>query len=122
MTLVLYIKLIIDVGKARRAFDVPAPAMESAAKPEFTRVVRVHGNQVEQLLAFYPAYWMFSIFVDPRIGFVIAAVWNALRFGYSLEYRKGFSPKLFRYTLPCYALIQIMMIGSAIQAGRALLM
>ena len=72
------------VGKARKTHKVMPPKM--TGPPLFERISRVFGNQVEQHSLHLAGLWLFSLFVDPRIGMGLSVLWNVLRLGYSREY------------------------------------
>jgi glutathione S-transferase len=74
-----------EVGKARQAHNIPAPAMSGDA--EFERVVRVHQNTVEQLGIFLPGLWMFAYFVNPYGAAAVGVVYLVARMIYRSSYR-----------------------------------
>ncbi|MBX3504553.1 MAG: MAPEG family protein [Parvibaculum sp.] len=59
ITLIVYFWMAYKVGKARGAFNIPAPRMDGP--DDFLRVLRVQGNTAENLLLFLPALWLFAL-------------------------------------------------------------
>jgi hypothetical protein len=56
-SLILYLSVIINVGRARVKYKIPAP--QTSGDPDFERVFRVQQNTLEQLVLFLPALWLF---------------------------------------------------------------
>jgi len=83
-TLLVYLVLTINVGRARAKYKVPAPQISGDAN--FERVFRVQQNTSEQLLLFLPSLWLFSLFVSPIWGAGIGAVWVIGRIVYAWGY------------------------------------
>lgn len=63
LTLLVYLVLTINVGRARAKYKVPVPQMSGDAN--FERVLRVQQNTLEQLIFFLPSLWLFSFYVSP---------------------------------------------------------
>jgi uncharacterized membrane protein YecN with MAPEG domain len=59
LTLLVYQVLVINVGRARAKYKVMPPA--TSGDENFERVLRVQQNTLEQLVAFLPALWLFSL-------------------------------------------------------------
>ena len=53
LALLLYVVVFMAAGRARRRYDIKAPAVTGA--PEFERAFRVQQNTLEQLVWFIPA-------------------------------------------------------------------
>ena len=60
------------VGGARKRYNIPAPAI--IGNPDFERTFRVHYNTIEHLIVFIPAIWLFGLYLNPRWGALIGAV------------------------------------------------
>ncbi len=84
LTLLVYLILTINVGRARYKYNVSPPAMTGDAN--FERVLRVQQNTLEQLMFFLPLLWLFSYYVSPLWGGVIGAVWLLGRIIYAWGY------------------------------------
>ncbi|MDB9338105.1 MAPEG family protein, partial [Nodularia spumigena CS-589/07] len=66
LTLLLYLFITINVGRARAKYKVLPPQM--TGNPDFERVVRVQQNTLEQTVFFLPALWLFSLYLSPFWG------------------------------------------------------
>lgn len=84
LTLLVYLILTINVGRARAKYKVMPPA--TTGDPNFERVLRVQQNTLERLVFFLPLLWLFSIYVDPVWGSGIGAVWLIGRIIYAWGY------------------------------------
>ncbi|AFY80456.1 MAPEG family protein [Oscillatoria acuminata] len=82
--LIVYFVVTINVGRARAKYKIMPPAM--SGNPDFERVVRVHQNTLEQLIAFLPALWIFSVFVSPIWAAAIGGLWVLGRIIYAWGY------------------------------------
>lgn len=92
LSLLLYLVITINVGRARAKYKVSPPQM--AGDPDFERVLRVQQNTLEQLVFFLPALWLFSFYVSPLWGSVIGAVWLVGRIVYALGYYQAAQKRL----------------------------
>jgi glutathione S-transferase len=99
-----YVVTAYYVGRARVRYKVKAPA--TTGDPAFERAYRVQMNELEQLVGFLPAMWIYAWFGDPRMAAVACAVWLAGRIIYAVGYwadaRKrgaGFSISMFAFAL-----------------------
>ncbi|WP_414565312.1 MULTISPECIES: MAPEG family protein [unclassified Anabaena] len=84
LTLLLYLIITINVGRARAKYKVKPPQM--SGNPDFERVVRVQQNTLEQMVFFLPALWLFSFYVSPLWGAGIGAIWLLGRIAYAWGY------------------------------------
>ncbi|WP_448561406.1 MAPEG family protein [Trichothermofontia sp.] len=84
LALLMYLVITINVGRARFQYKVPPPQM--TGDPDFERVVRVQQNTLEQMVFFLPALWLFCLYVDPRWGAGLGAVWILGRILYAIGY------------------------------------
>ena len=84
LALLLYVAVFAATGRARRRFDIKAPAVTGA--PEFERAFRVQQNTLEQLIWFVPALWLFAQFASALWGGIIGLVWIAGRAHYAVSY------------------------------------
>jgi glutathione S-transferase len=72
------------VGGARARYKISAPA--TTGHPEFERTFRVHYNTLELLVAFIPSIWLFGLYLNPRWGAIIGAVFVVGRALYAVGY------------------------------------
>ncbi|MCG6135627.1 MAG: MAPEG family protein [Nostoc sp. LLA-1] len=84
LTLLLYLVITINVGRARAKYKVKPPQM--SGNPDFERVVRVQQNTLEQMVFFLPALWLFSFYISPLWGAGIGAIWLLGRIAYAWGY------------------------------------
>lgn len=84
--LVLFIWLSVNVGRARKKYNVAAPSTDGPL--EFQSIMRVQLNTVEQLLLFFPALWMCAYFYSDRFAAAGGIVWIVGRIIYALSYYK----------------------------------
>lgn len=84
LTMILYLVLSVNVGRARRKYNVPVPQITGDSN--FERVLRVQQNTVEQLVFFLPSLWIFCLWVDPRWGAALGALWILGRILYAWGY------------------------------------
>jgi uncharacterized membrane protein YecN with MAPEG domain len=82
--LLLYVVLGINVGRARHASGIDAPATTGDARLE--RAFRVHYNTLEWLAPFLGAMWLFSLYWDDRIAAAVGVVWILGRIVYARAY------------------------------------
>ncbi|MBD2449786.1 MAPEG family protein [Nostoc sp. FACHB-152] len=84
LTLLFYLAITINVGRARAKYKVPPPQMTGDAN--FERVLRVQQNTLEQLVVFLPGLWLFSFYINPLWGAIIGAIWLVGRIVYAWGY------------------------------------
>ncbi|OIP71186.1 MAG: hypothetical protein AUK48_12770 [Oscillatoriales cyanobacterium CG2_30_44_21] len=82
--LIVYFGLGIGVGVARFKYKIAPP--QTTGNETFERVYRAHQNTLEQIVIFLPALWLYSIFVDPKLGAILGAVWIVGRIAYAWGY------------------------------------
>lgn len=92
LTLVLYLVITINVGRARGKYKVPPPQM--TGDPNFERVLRVQQNTLEQIVLFLPGLWLFSVYVNPLWASGIGAVWLVGRIVYAWGYYQAAEKRL----------------------------
>ncbi len=73
LALMLYFVFVINVGRARAKYNIPAPQV--TGNEDFERVMRVQQNTMEQLIFFLPVLWIFSITVSTIWGAALGLVW-----------------------------------------------
>jgi len=106
------------VGRARGTHGVKAPAM--SGHEVFDRYFRVHYNTMELLVVFVPSIWLFGLYIDPRWGAGLGAIFLVGRIVYFRDYvtdpagrGKGFGMSM----LP----VLVLLIGALLGAGRNLI-
>ena len=72
------------VGRARTKYKVRAPA--TTGDPAFERAFRVQMNELENLVAFLPAMWIYAWFGDPRLAALAGAAYLVGRIVYAVGY------------------------------------
>jgi glutathione S-transferase len=84
LTLLVYLILTINVGRARSQYKIAPPA--TTGDENFERVLRVQQNTLEQLIFFLPLLWLFSYYVNPLWGAGIGTIWLIGRIIYAWGY------------------------------------
>ena len=84
LALIVYFAFSMNVGAARGKYNVPAP--QTSGNPDFERRYRVQQNTLEQLVVFLPSLWLFTLFVDAKIGAGLGALWIVGRIVYAIGY------------------------------------
>ncbi len=87
LALLWYVIVSMKVGRMRGKYKIAAPAM--AGHPDFERAVRVQMNELEQLVAFLPAMWIFAWFGNPRWAALAGFVYIVGRIIYAMGYWKA---------------------------------
>jgi len=87
LALLWYVIVSMKVGRLRGQYKIAAPAM--AGHPDFERAVRVQMNELEQLVAFLPAMWIFAWFGNPRWAALACFVYIVGRIIFALGYWKA---------------------------------
>jgi glutathione S-transferase len=84
LALVVYLAMIIGVGRARGKYKITAPA--TTGEPAFERHFRVHMNTLESLPVFLPSLWLFASYWGDQFAAGIGAFWIAGRLLYWTSY------------------------------------
>lgn len=102
--------MAINVGRARKRFDIPYPEMYSSNK-EFNCIQRAHQNTLEN-----EARFLLMLFVGglqyPRLSAAAGAVYLISRVAYALGYYTG-DPKNIKWGVGCHV-AELFMLGHAI--------
>ena len=85
------------VGRARGKYKVPAPA--TTGDPAFERAFRVQMNELENLVAFLPAMWIFAWFGNPRLAALACAVYLVGRVAFAVGYWRQARQRRHGYTI-----------------------
>jgi glutathione S-transferase len=122
LSLMVYFRMAMKVGKTRTKLNVPAPAMTGPDK--FMRVLRVHENTMEGLLLFLPSLWLFALSTQDPWAAIIGIFYPIGRLLYARGYYKeaGKRSRGFMIGLVSTAILMlgalIALICSAIQIYR----
>ena len=84
LSLLVYLICTINVGSARRKYQIKPPAV--SGNEDFERVLRVQQNTVEQLIIFLPSLWLFTIFISDFWAGTIGLAWVIGRILYAWGY------------------------------------
>lgn len=90
--LIVYVWVMLRVGRARSQFKINAPTMTGPV--EFERVLRVHGNTLEQLVIFAPALVLFAAAWGDSAAAIVGVFWPVGRVIYALRYYAGVNRSL----------------------------
>lgn len=84
LMLLVYFWTATVAAKARKTFNVPAPAIDG---PEgFRRIYRSHENTLEQLVLTLPAVWLFAAWVSDLWAALAGLIWCVGRVAYVRGY------------------------------------
>ena len=111
LTLLVYLAITINVGRARAKYKVPPPQM--TGDPDFERVLRVQQNTLEQMVFFVPALWLFSNYVSPIWGAGIGAVWLLGRIAYAWGYYQAAEKRTIGFGISVISAI-VLLLGSLV--------
>ncbi len=106
------------VGRARGRYGVKAPA--TGGHEIFDRYFRVHYNTMEMLVVFVPAIWLFGLYVSPRWGAILGAVFLLGRILYLRGYVADPSKREFGFGLSVLPVV-VLLVGALLGAVRVLL-
>jgi uncharacterized membrane protein YecN with MAPEG domain len=84
LALLEYVVILMLTGQARGRFGVPAPA--TTGNPSFERYFRVQQNTIEQLVIFFPALYLFAVFVSENFAALLGLLFIAGRVIYARGY------------------------------------
>jgi glutathione S-transferase len=105
------------VGSARARYKVSAPA--TSGHPAFERTFRVHYNTLEMLVVFIPAIWLFGMYLNPRWGAIIGALFLLGRALYAIGYIRA-PEKRELGALQSFASLAVLLLGALYGVIRAL--
>ncbi len=93
----VYLVLVINVGRARAKYGVMPPAV--TGDENFERVLRVQHNTLEQLVFFLPGLWLFAIFINPAIASIVGGIWVIGRILYAWGYYQAAEKRMIGFAL-----------------------
>jgi glutathione S-transferase len=105
------------VGSARARYKISAPA--TVGHPVFERTFRVHYNTLELLVVFVPAIWLFGMYLNPRWGAIIGAVFLVGRPLYAAGYIRAPEKREFGAMLS-FASVSALLVGALVGVVRSL--
>ncbi|KAL9186018.1 hypothetical protein ACHAXT_005256 [Thalassiosira profunda] len=120
---------VMGVGIAKSQHGIGTKPFSPSALTDVPEDVyiaqRVQTNQVEQMIPFIVASLSFSLVVNGHVGSVLTLLWVALRRGYARAYKRsaGKPPSksgIASFTIPCYFILNSLLMGTAIQCIRCL--
>ena len=103
LAILFYFLTGVQVGKARAAFRVKAPAI--SGNPDFERVFRVQMNTLEWLPIFLPALWLFAIYISDAIAAALGLIWIVGRILYMIGYSRAANKRGVGYGIQAVAAI-----------------
>jgi glutathione S-transferase len=111
LTLLLYLVITINVGRARAKYKVPPPRMTGGAG--FEGALRVQQNTLEQLVFFLPVFWLFSFYVNPLWGALIGAIWLIGRITYAWGYYQAAEKRMIGFVISSISSV-VLLLGSLV--------
>ena len=85
LTVLLMLGLAFNVGRARGKYHVKAPAV--SGHELFERAYRVQMNTIENVLLFFPALWLYAIFIGDKGAGDSGVIWLVARVWYAFAYQ-----------------------------------
>ena len=118
LALAEFVALAILVGRARGKYGVKAPA--TTGHEVFERWFRVHYNTMELLVVFVPSIWLFGLYVSPKIGAALGAVYLVGRVMYVRSYVRDPAARGAGFGLSMLPTL-VLLVGAAIGAVSELI-
>ena len=119
LALVEFIYFAIEVARARKRYNIPAPA--TTGNEVFERYFRVQMNTLELLIIFIPSILIFSTYMSPYLAAAIGAVYLVGRLIYLYTYTRDPRTRSLGFGLSMTPTL-ILLIGGAVGAARAALL
>jgi glutathione S-transferase len=113
IALAMYLGTCIYCARMRAVHRIMAPA--TTGHPAYERAFRIQQNTLEQLVAFVPAVWLFSMLVNPTIGALVGAVWVIGRVIYWVSYARNPETRGPGFIIAFLALI-VLILGALVKA------
>lgn len=101
LALMWYFVTIFQVGRMRTRYKVNAPA--TTGDPAFERAYRVQMNELENLVLFLPAMWIYAWFGNPRYAALACCVYILGRILYAVGYWMAASKRGWGYMVAMFA-------------------
>lgn len=109
VSLLMYIWVSYNVGKARAIYKVAAPYTDGPV--EFLSKLRVQTNTVEQFILFLPLLWLCGLYLSDLIAAILGCIWIIGRIIYALNYYKAPEKRHLGFGIAFFASISLL-IGS----------
>jgi glutathione S-transferase len=106
----------LEVGRARKRYDIPAPA--TTGNEIFERYFRVHMNTLELLVMFIPSVVLFGQYLNPYLAAGLGVVYLVGRLVYLFAYVKEPKKREVGFALSVVPIL-ILAVGAIFGAGRA---
>jgi glutathione S-transferase len=116
--LAVYFSAGILVARARRKYDVRAPAV--SGPPGFERAFRAQQNVLEWMPLFLPALWLFALSVSDKWAAALGLIWALARLGYIIAYGAD-EKKRGPYFFAQLAAFAILWFGAVVGIARTLI-
>src|ERR1700760_4739066 len=84
LSLLFYFFTSFNAARTRGKTKIHAPAM--SGDPLLERALRVQGNTLEWIVIYLPCLWLWSAYLDPRVGALLGLVWIGGRYLYMRGY------------------------------------
>lgn len=101
LALMWYFVTIFQVGRMRTRYKVKAPA--TTGDPAFERAYRVQMNELENLVLFLPAMWIYAWFGNPRYAALACCVYILGRIMYAVGYWMAANKRGWGYMVAMFA-------------------
>jgi glutathione S-transferase len=112
LAIVTYIAISINVGRARGRYKVQPPV--TTGHPDFERYYRVQMNTLEQMVAFLPALWIFSIIWGSGLVVLIAGLtWIIARILFAIGYYKAAEKRILGFVIS-FSVTAFLIVGSLV--------
>lgn len=118
--------MAVGVAKQKHGLDFKIYGSSHLNPPEEVYLAqRIQTNQVEQLHGFIVASVSFSVFVNGKVGALLALIWAVVRRLYASAYRASVGKPirmagLSKFTIPAYFVLNSMLMGTVVQCVRTL--
>src|SRR5262249_26159334 len=99
--LLVYVWTLFQVGRARAAHKIAAPATDGP--PDFQRVYRVQMNTLEQLVWFLPSLWLFASAWGDLWAAAVGVFWPFGRIIFALAYYKAAEKRSLGFLITFFA-------------------
>jgi glutathione S-transferase len=118
LTLLVYLVISLNVGRARGKYGVKAPAV--TGNEYFERAYRVQMNTLEQMVFFLPSMWLYSLLLTDKGAAVGGLIWVIGRVIYSVAYVQKPASRGAGFTISFMAAIGLFL-GAAYGIVKALI-
>lgn len=103
LALAQYVFFAIMVGKGRKKYNIPAPAV--SGHPEFERLYRIQGNTLELLIVFIPTIYISFQYLPPLFAQLSGLSFLLGRLIYWSYYSKSVGMRKLGFSLSAFPLV-----------------